>query len=128
MFAFRFGTPIDVGTIAKSAWVPPWCSQIQATPERSFGGLDSLLERTQSGPRCGHGARNPGLLTCTFRKDYNEGWFNEFADAKREFGQRDPRRVSCPATGFPEETETTVSWRDQLKPVVKNRKSEVYCS
>ena len=56
------------------------------------------------------GKEHRGPVKCTFPEDYDEECYDEFADAKREFRPRDPRRLSRPPPGVPEETEARL-WR-----------------
>ena len=137
MFAFRFGTPIKMATIVILAATPPGAVGYKQVPTAvlKVSVLCWNAHNVVDDVDMGQGTR--GRVKCSFPEDHDKEWYNEFANAKSEFGPRDPRRVSRPQTGIREQTEATVGWQHQLKidlatalrkPVVKNHKVEVYCS
>ena len=115
MFAFRFGTSIDMEMIAGPAAIPPGAIGYKQVPAAVLE-VQVLCWNTHNVANdldLGQGTRGP--MRRTFPEHYDEEWYDDFADAKREFGSHDPRRVSRPPTGVPEETEATVGCRHLYK-------------
>ena len=85
-----------MATIASSAAIPPGAvgDRQVPTPVLKIAVLCWNTDNVVDDVDMGQGTRGP--LKCTFLEDYDEEWYNEFADAKREFGPRDPRRGSPP--------------------------------